>query len=54
LKKIGAFLINGTYPGKDNYCPLEAGPWGIVTSGPLGKRSEVLEISSLLKSLRER
>jgi hypothetical protein len=52
LAKIGAFLINGTLPGNDNYCALEAGPWNITIPGPLSKRSEILEISDLFRSLR--
>jgi len=50
--KIGAFFINGTLPGNDNYCPLEAGPWGVVTTGPLDKRSEILEIREKIRGLR--
>jgi hypothetical protein len=43
--------VNGTLPGNDSYCRLEAGPWNITTAGPLGKRSEVLKISKLIMGL---
>jgi hypothetical protein len=54
LEKIGAFLISGTLPGIDSYCALEAGPWNITTTGPLTKKREILEISSLIKSLKKK
>ncbi|KAE9363015.1 alpha/beta-hydrolase [Stipitochalara longipes BDJ] len=54
LAKIGAFLMNGTLLGANNYCPLEAGPWGVLTTGPLAKRSEVAEISRLMRGLRRK
>jgi hypothetical protein len=43
--------VNGTLPGNDSYCPLEAGPWNITTTGPLAKRSAVLKISNLIMGL---
>jgi hypothetical protein len=49
--KIGAFFVNGTLPGNDSYCPLEAGPWNITIAGPLAKRSDILEISELIRGL---
>ncbi|KAN0089862.1 TAP-like domain containing protein [Hyaloscypha variabilis] len=50
LAKIGAFLINGTLPGTDNYCPLEAGPWGVLANGTL---SELLEAADLRRVMRK-
>lgn len=51
---MGAFLINGTLPGNENYCEFEAGPWNVTTTGPLAKRSEVLKISGLLRGLKRK
>jgi hypothetical protein len=30
--KINAFFQNGTLPGDDNSCALEAGPWNVTLS----------------------
>jgi len=35
FSKVAAYLVSGTLPGKDNYSPLEAGPWNITLSGTL-------------------
>jgi hypothetical protein len=54
MTKIGAFLINGTLPGDNNYCALEAGPWNITTTGPLAERSEIVEITEMIKGLKKK
>ncbi|TVY83935.1 Tripeptidyl aminopeptidase [Lachnellula suecica] len=37
FSKLKTFFQTGSLPEKTNYCPLEAGPWGIVLDGPLNK-----------------
>jgi hypothetical protein len=49
--KIAALFQNGTMPGKDNYCALESGPWGVVINGTLSRRSEALKIKEKIRSL---
>jgi hypothetical protein len=51
LAKIGAFLINGTLPGTDNYCPLEAGPWGILANGTLSELLEAADLKGVMRKL---
>jgi len=46
--------MNGTLPGKANYCTLEAGPWNVTINGTLAKNNEVRRISGHLKALREK
>lgn len=52
--KINAFFQNGTLPGQENFCPTEAGPFGVTLAGGLAKRSEVSEITKMIKSLRSK
>ncbi|KAE9370517.1 hypothetical protein N431DRAFT_411948 [Stipitochalara longipes BDJ] len=49
--KISAFFESGTLPGKDNYCPLEVGPWNVTATGPLAKRDEIREIREKIRGL---
>jgi hypothetical protein len=49
--KIKAYFQDGTLPGSDNFCPLEAGPFGVVLSGGLEKRTDYIDIRDRMKRL---
>ena len=52
--KIIAFFQTGFLPGKDDYCPLEIGPFNVTYARSLGKRADLKEIQRQLKHLRHK
>jgi len=52
MAKIGAYFQNGTMPGNDKFCQLEAGPWNVTIPGRLEKRDDWAELPKRMKSLK--
>jgi hypothetical protein len=52
--KINTFFQNGTLPGTDSFCPLEAGPFNITITDGLQKRSDLKSIADAVQSLGKR
>jgi hypothetical protein len=49
--KINAYFQEGKLPGHDNFCSLEAGPFGIVLPGRLDMQSDYKEIRDKMKNV---
>ncbi|CZR56074.1 uncharacterized protein PAC_05962 [Phialocephala subalpina] len=49
--KLNIFFQTGKLPGKDNYCPLEAGPWNVTLPGPLSQLSDKRDIKEKFRGL---
>lgn len=49
--KINAYFQNGTLPGKDSFCSLEAGPWNITITGGVEKRRDWKKLQRRMKAL---
>jgi hypothetical protein len=49
--KINAFFQEGTLPGRNNFCSLQAGPFGVVLPGGLEKRSDFRKIREKMRNI---
>jgi hypothetical protein len=54
LAKIGAFFQTGVLPGKDKFCPQEAGAFGITLPESFEKRDDWNIIRGKLQYLQKR